>query len=71
MTLPFAIQSLEAATVDAIVIHRACLHAVEDIEARMQEALEDFKLRAFDDLESRYGDLLGELREIGKRWKRC
>jgi ATP-dependent DNA ligase len=61
--MPFVIQSLEAATVDAIVIYRASLHAVEDMEAKMEEALEDLKLRAFDALESRYVDLLEELRE--------
>lgn len=63
MTLPVAIQSLETLTVEAIIAYRASLRAVEDIEAKMQDALEYFNLRAFNDLEARHVDLLRRLRE--------
>lgn len=58
-------RSLEAATVEAIVIYRASLRAAEEIEARMQGALSrggEFDPHEFGYLQARYVDLLRKVR---------
>ena len=57
--------SLDAATVEAIVIYRASLRAVEEIEARMQSVLSRggaFDPHEFGDLQAKYVNLHRKVR---------